>query len=184
MDADPESINTELPPGSPLQACPHCEALIDITEREPLEVIECPGCGQRFAVSGQIDHFQIIEIAGRGGMGVVYKAYDPSLDRYVALKLLKKSQSNDAKLIELFETEAAITASVNDPNVVRVYGTGRDRDRFFLAMELVENGSLDDLIQLQGRVAEAQVLTVGIQIARGLNAAHQQGLIHRDVKPG
>jgi serine/threonine protein kinase len=183
-DPDPTSDYVELPPGSPLQACPHCEALIDITEREPLEVIDCPGCGQPFAVSGQISHYQIIEVAGRGGMGVVYKAYDPSLDRYVALKLLRKSQSNDAKLIELLETEAAITASISDSNVVRVYGTGRDRGRVFLAMELVEMGSLDDLIHLQGRVAEAQVLEVAIQIARGLNAAHQQGLIHRDVKPG
>jgi serine/threonine protein kinase len=184
IDADSGSTHWDLPSGSPIQACPHCEALIDITEREPLEVIDSPGCGQRFAVTGQISHYQVVEVAGRGGMGVVYKAYDAGLDRYVALKLLKKSQSNDAKLIELLETEAAITAAVNNPNVVRVYGTGRDRGRFFLAMELVENGSLDDLIHLQGRVAEVQVLAVGIQIGRGLNAAHQQGLIHRDVKPG
>jgi serine/threonine protein kinase len=158
--------------------------LIDITEREPLEVIECPGCGERFAVTGQIDHYQIIDVAGKGGMGVVYKAYDAGLDRYVALKLLKKSQSNDTQLIQQLETEAAITASVTDSNVVRVYGTGRDRGRFFLAMELVDKGSLDDLIHLQGRVAEAQILQVGIQIASGLRAAQQHGLIHRDVKPG
>jgi serine/threonine protein kinase len=184
VDRNSGSTHPDLPAGSPLQACPHCEALIDITEREPLEVIECPGCGQKFAVSGQIDHYQIIDIAGKGGMGVVYKAYDAGLDRYVALKLLKKSQSNDTQLIQQLETEAAITASVTDSNVVRVYGTGRDRGRFFLAMELVDKGSLDDLIHLQGRVAEAQVLQVGIQIASGLRAAQQHGLIHRDVKPG
>ena len=126
IDVDRNSGNShpDLPLGSPLQACPHCEALIDITEREPLEVIACPGCGQSFAVSGQIDHYQIIDIAGKGGMGVVYKAYDAGLDRYVALKLLKKSQSNDEKLIQQLETEAAITASVTDSNVVRVFGTG------------------------------------------------------------
>jgi serine/threonine protein kinase len=135
-------------------------------------------------VSSQIDHFTIVEVAGRGGMGVVYKAYDPGLDRYVALKLLRKDHSADAKLIAQLETEAAITASINDPNVVRVYATGTDRGRFYLAMELVDKGSLDDLIKLQGRVAEAQVLSVGIQIARGLRAAQQHGLIHRDVKPG
>ena len=96
IDVDPNSgnLHPDLPPGSPLQACPHCSALVDITEREPLEVVECPGCNQRFAISGQIDHYQIIDVAGKGGMGVVYKAYDPSLDRQLALKLLKKSQSN------------------------------------------------------------------------------------------
>jgi eukaryotic-like serine/threonine-protein kinase len=184
VDRNSGSNHPNLPPGSPLQACPHCEALVDITEREPLEVIACPGCGQRFAVTGQLDHYQIIDVAGKGGMGVVYKAYDAGLDRYVALKLLKKSASNDTQLIQQLETEAAITASVTDSNVVRVYGTGRDRGRFFIAMELVDKGSLDDLIHLQGRVAEAQILEVGIQIASGLRAAQQHGLIHRDVKPG
>lgn len=174
----------QLPPGSPLQACPQCAALIDITDHEPLDVIQCPNCGMQFAVSGQVASYQILEVAGRGGMGVVYKAYDPSLDRQIALKLLRKDHSQDEKLIQQLEAEAAITASVNDPNVVRVFGTGFDRGRFFLAMELVNLGSLDDLIRAQGRVAEAQVLRVGIQIATGLRAAWQHGLIHRDVKPG
>lgn len=173
-----------LPPSSPLQVCPACEALLDISEREPLERIACPQCGTEMLVKGEIAHYVITEVAGRGGMGVVYKAYDPSLDRNVAIKLLRKDQSSDKKLIQQLETEAAITASVNDPNVVRVFGTGVDRGRFYLVMELVDKGSLDNLIQLQGRVAEAQVLEVGIHAARGLRAAQQHGLIHRDVKPG
>jgi hypothetical protein len=87
-------------------------------------------------------------------------------------------------LIEQLETEAAITASINHPHVREVFSTGTERGRFYLAMELVNRGSLDDLIRIQGRVAEAQVLEVGIQIAQGLRAAQQHGLIHRDVKPG
>ncbi|MEQ1858634.1 MAG: protein kinase [Chthoniobacteraceae bacterium] len=173
-----------LPAGSPLQVCAACEALLDISEREPLERVACPQCGAELTITGQVAHYQIVEVAGRGGMGVVYKAYDPSLDRHVAIKLLRKEQSSDRKLIKQLETEAAITASVTDPNVVRVYGSGFDRGRFYVAMELVDKGSLDSLIQLQGRVAEAQVLEVGAQIAKGLRAAHQHGLIHRDVKPG
>jgi len=184
IDLDPNGGGPVLPPSSPLQLCPSCEALLDISEKEPLEKIACPQCGTEMLVKGQIAHYVITEVAGRGGMGVVYKAYDPSLDRHVAIKLLRKDQSADAKLIQQLETEAAITASVNDPNVVRVYGSGVDRGRFYLVMELVDKGSLDNLIQLQGRVAEAQVLQVGIQTARGLRAAHQHGLIHRDVKPG
>jgi Zn-finger nucleic acid-binding protein len=173
-----------IPPGSPLQACPGCEAILDISDREPLERIACPQCGTEMLVRGQIAHYVITEVAGRGGMGVVYKAYDPSLDRNVAIKLLRKDQSKDRNLISQLETEAAVTASVNDPNVVRVYGSGEDKGRFYLVMELVDKGSLDNLIQLQGRVAEAQVLEIGMQAARGLRAAQQHGLIHRDVKPG
>src|SRR4051812_6279192 len=95
--------STTLPPGSPIQACPHCEALFDITEREPLEMIECPGCAAAIQVHGNVDHFQIVEEAGRGGMGVVYKAYDPSLDRYIAIKLLRKDHSEDKRLVDQLE---------------------------------------------------------------------------------
>lgn len=184
IDLGPNDGGPVLPPSSPLQACPSCEALLDISDREPLERIACPNCGTEMLVKGEIAHYTITEIAGRGGMGVVYKAYDPSLDRRVAIKLLRKDQSADKKLIQQLETEAAITASITDPNVVRVYGTGVDRGRFYIVMELVDKGSLDTLIGLQGRVAEAQVLQVGAQVARGLRAANQIGLIHRDVKPG
>jgi serine/threonine protein kinase len=186
LPAEPptENLSYDLPASSPLQACPHCEALMDMTEREPLETVSCPGCGAPLAINGDIAGFQLMEVAGRGGMGVVYQAYDPSLDRHIAIKLLRKNSTFDSKLIEQLETEARITASITDQNVVRVYSTGFDRGRFYLAMELVNRGSLDDLIHLQGRVAEAQALEVGIQISKGLRAAHQHGLIHRDVKPG
>jgi regulation of enolase protein 1 (concanavalin A-like superfamily) len=179
-----ESPTLNLPASSPLQACPHCEALIDTTERDPLETVACPGCGAPLQMNGQIAGLQLVEVAGRGGMGVVYKAYDPGLDRLIAIKLLRKDHSTNQRFLEQLENEATITASINDPNVVRVYATGFDRGRFFLAMELVDKGSLDDLIRLQGRVAEPQVLEIGIQIASGLRAAFQHGLIHRDIKPG
>lgn len=179
-----DTTRISLPANSPIQACGVCEALIDITDHEPLEQIGCPHCGADLVVRGQIDNYQLVEVAGRGGMGVVYKGYDPGLDRYVALKLLRKDHSGQTKLITQLENEAAITATVSDPHVVRVYSTGVDRGRFYIAMELVDKGSLDDLIRLQGRVAEAQTLQVGIHIAKGLRAAQQHGLIHRDVKPG
>lgn len=183
-DHAPSQLGDIHPPESHLQACPHCDATVDITVQEPLEAITCPACTNKFSVNGQIGPYNVIEIAGKGGMGIVYRAYDPSLDRSIALKLLRKDHSEDESLIRQLESEAAITASITDPNVVRVFGTGTDRGRFYLAMELVDKGSLDDLIHLQGRVAEAQVLEVGIQIASGLRAAWQHGLIHRDVKPG
>ncbi len=179
-----DSDKLALPASSPIQACTSCEALIDITEWEPLDQIPCPACGGAIKVHGQVAHYRIIDAAGQGGMGVVYKAYDSVLDRFIAVKLLRKDHSDQAALIKQLEGEAAITASVNHPHVVNLFSTGTDRGRFFIAMELVSAGSLDDLIRIQGRVAEAQVLEVGIQIAKGLRAALQHGLLHRDVKPG
>ena len=102
----------------------------------------------------------------------------------VALKVVRKEFSADAEYLAKFEREARITASVNHPHVVKVYSFGSDHGLFYIAMELVDKGSLDDLMNLQGRVAEIEALTVGIQVAQGLQAAHQKGLIHRDVKPG
>jgi hypothetical protein len=167
-----------------IQSCPTCGASIDISEEYPLATIACPACGTEALVDGRIDHFELQEIVGRGGMGVVYKAYDESLDRFVALKLLRLDKTTDEAIVQQMATEAALTASINHPHVVRVYTTGTDRGRFFIAMELVDKGTLDQLITLQGRVAESQALEVGIQIAQGLRAAQQAGLIHRDVKPG
>jgi len=166
-----------------IQLCTVCDAAIDISDEDPLAEIACPACGAQQFVSGQVDKFELQQEVGRGGMGVVYRAYDGGLDRFVALKLLRRDQSN-RRVIEQFAREAAITASINHPHVVRVYTSGTDHGRFFIAMELVDKGTLDDLIHLQGRVAETQVLEVGMQIAQGLRAALGAGLIHRDVKPG
>ena len=167
-----------------IHACPDCGTEIDVSEQEPLSTVVCPVCGSSSAVTMQIDHFELVSVLGRGGMGVVYRAQDTSLDRTVALKLLKKSEDASDEQIAQLATEASITASINHPHVVKVFTTGMDHGRFYIAMELVDKGTLDHLIELQGRVAESQVLEVGIQIAQGLRAAQQAGLIHRDVKPG
>ena len=117
-------------------------------------------------------------------MGSVFKAIDQNLRRLVALKILKKEFSADEGERKRLETEARLTASINHPHVVKLYSFGQDHGQFYMAMELVEKGSLDDLITLQQKVPEAQVLEVGIQIAQGLEAALHRGLIHRDIKPG
>jgi serine/threonine protein kinase len=147
-------------------------------------LVHCPSCGTGQRVRTQFDHFQLQDILGAGGMGAVYRAFDQALNRFVALKLLRREYSADPQFVEQFQREAAITASINHPNVVKVYSAGTDHGVVYIAMELVDKGSLDDLMTLQGRVAEMQVLEVGAQIARGLDAALRRGLIHRDVKPG
>jgi hypothetical protein len=158
--------------------------MLDVSDEEPLAEVTCPACRTLNAVGGRIGPFELMEVLGHGGMGVVYKARDVSLDRPVALKLLHREESGDPEQIEKLASEASITASINHPNVVKVFTTGQDRGRFYIAMELVDKGTLDSLITLQERVAEAQTLDIGIQIAKGLRAALHHGLIHRDIKPG
>jgi serine/threonine protein kinase len=116
-------------------------------------------------------------------MGTVYKARDTQLERFVALKLLHKNLSSEADHDVQLQQEARIAASVNHPNVVQIFSLGMDHGQFYVVMELIDHGSLDDLMESQGRVPEHQVLDIGIQIARGLRAANRKGLIHRDVKP-
>ncbi len=167
-----------------IQSCPACATVLDVTGLEPLTEMECPVCSVAFRIERNYDHFRPLEKLGEGGMGSVFRALDDNLNRPVALKLLRADVSSDPAFVEKFEREARITASVNHPHVVRVFSFGREAGQYFLAMELVGGGSLDELMQLQGRVAEPQVLGVGVQIAEGLKAAYEAGLIHSDVKPG
>jgi len=163
--------------------CWICGAALDAGGYEPLVRVVCRNCGQKNLLQRTFDHFVPVETLGAGGMGTVYKARDTQLERFVALKLLHKDLSgvadNDAQL----QQEARVAASVNHPNVVQIFSLGMDHGQFYVVMELIDHGSLDDLIESQGRVPEHQMLDIGIQIARGLRAAHRKGLIHRDVKP-
>lgn len=165
------------------QACPSCRTAVSVAEAEPLARVDCPSCGERFRVASVFDYFELIETVGVGGMGSVYKARDTRLDRFVALKLLRKELSADPIEAARLEQEARVTAAVNHPNVVQVYSTGTAHGQIYLVMELVDHGSLDDLMAQQPRLPEVQVLETGIQVAKGLQAAHEKGLIHRDIKP-
>ncbi len=166
------------------QTCADCGTQIDVSSEEPFVTLHCPECGEKFRVRHSFDHFELQETLGSGGMGTVYRALDANLNRMVALKLLQMEYSADPEFVSQFKTEAAITASINHPHVVKVFSSGEDHGLLYIAMELVDQGSLDDLMQVEGQVSEIRVLEMGIQIAHGLNAAFQRGLIHRDIKPG
>jgi len=170
--------------GQLLEACPSCGTLMDVTEQAPFAKIYCPSCGQSLRARKQFNNYKLVELIGEGGMGSVFKAIDCNLNRKVALKILKKECSANAEERAKLEQEARVTASINHPHVVKVFSFGEDHGQFYLAMELVEKGSLDALMGIQKRVAEAQILEVGIQIAEGLDAALERTLIHRDIKPG
>ena len=163
--------------------CWKCGAALDPGGYVPLMRMVCPNCGQKNLLQRTFDHFVPMETLGAGGMGTVYKARDTQLERFVALKLLHKDLGSEADHDAQLQQEARIAACVNHPNVVQIFSLGTDHGQFYVVMELVDHGSLDDLMESQGRLPEHQVLDIGIQIARGLRAAHRKGLIHRDVKP-
>jgi hypothetical protein len=134
-------------------------------------------------VQRAFNNFELVETVGIGGMGTVYKATDTLLDRFVALKLLRKDLGDEIDYATRLQQEARVAASVSHPNVIQVFSSGKDHGQFYLVMELVDHGSLDDLIEQRKSLPEEQVVEAGIQVAKGLRAAHAKGLIHRDVKP-
>ena len=166
-----------------IQTCPACGAAVETSDAEPLAQVACPTCGEQVRVERTFDHFVVVETLGAGGMGTVYKARDTLLDRFVALKLLRRDLSSEVDHTSQLQQEARIAASVSDPNVIQVFSSGTDHGRFYVVMELVDHGSLDDLIEQRTSLPEKLVLETGMQVAKGLRAAHRQGLIHRDVKP-
>ena len=166
------------------QACPACGMVVNVAEMEPLARVACPGCGEKFRVERAFDNFELVETLGVGGMGSVYKARDTRLERFVALETFaQRIERRSRRKRQRLEQEARVTAAVNHPNVVQVYSSGTADGQVYLVMELVDHGSLDDVMAHKTRVGEVDALRAGIQVARGLQAAHEKGLIHRDVKP-
>ena len=129
------------------------------------------------------DRYEIIDVVGTGGMSTVYRARDERLKRYVAIKVLKSDYSSDANFVSKFRAEAQSSAGLTHPNIVSVYDVCEDDGRYFIVMELVEGITLKEYINLNGRLSMDQALNFSIQIASGLEAAHEHHVIHRDIKP-
>jgi serine/threonine protein kinase len=134
-------------------------------------------------VGNRLAHYEFRERIGAGGMGVVMRAYDVKLDRDVAIKVLAADLSRDEEARVRFLREAKVAAAVRHPRVVTIHAVDECDGVPYLVMEFVDGQSLEQLIRSQGRLPVQQVVWIGQQIAEGLAAAHQRGLVHRDVKP-
>ena len=127
--------------------------------------------------------YELEELVGAGGMSSVFKAHDRLLERRVALKVLHPHFTEDDQYVERFRREARAVAQLSHPNIVTIIDRGEDEGRQFIVFELVEGRTLKDILDEEGRLPVRRALEVAIQVARGLAFAHENGIVHRDVKP-
>lgn len=130
----------------------------------------------------QLGPYRVMGPLGRGGMAAVYRAFQPGVDRYVALKILPREHADDPQFVARFQREARVIASLEHPNIVPVYDFGEDQGFTYLAMRFVEGGTLADLME-SARLTMPQICKVVGQVGEALSYAHRRGVTHRDVKP-
>jgi len=164
-------------------ACSKCSQPIDVAASAPFVPIHCPVCGAEMRVPARFANFILLSQLGKGGMGAVYKAYDETLGRTVALKVMQQSIGQDRAFVEQFLQEARALAAINHPHIVQIYSYGEENGQPYIVMELVDGNRLDHLQEKHKALDEAFVLQTAVQVIQGLQAANAAGMTHGDIKP-
>lgn len=165
--------------------CGWCETKVFIPgDLPPLGTVPCTKCGHPIMMPMRLRQFELRSVIASGGMGTVYRAWDTTLERLVAVKLMKKELLEDAAALESFYREARACARLNHTNIVHIYTFDEWEGQQYLVMELADRGSLDARIEKLHVIPELEVLDIGYKIADALDMALKHDLLHRDIKPG
>jgi len=165
--------------------CPGCDAKTFIPgDLPPLGTEPCKKCGHSIMMPMQLRQFELRAKVGSGGMATVYRAWDTMLERFVAVKLMKKEILSEPKSLEMFRREACACAKLNHTNIIHIYTFDEWEGESYLVMELADQGSLDTRIEKLRLLPELQVLDIGIKIASALDTALKHDMLHCDIKPG
>ena len=166
-----------------LIACSRCGAQCDVQGREAFSLFACPACGNEMRVPARFANFIVLEQLGKGGMGAVYRAYDETLGRTVALKVMQQSIGKDRAFVTQFLQEARALAAINHPDIVQIYSYGEENGQPYIVMELVDGDRLDHIHEKRKSLDELFVLQTAIEVAAGMQAAEAAGMTHGDIKP-
>lgn len=164
-------------------ACSKCNQPIDTSQAAPFSLLNCPVCQAEMRVPARFANFILLEQLGKGGMGAVYKAYDETLGRTVALKVMQQAIGQDPAFVAQLQQEARALAAINNPHIVQIYSYGEENGQPYIVMELVDGGRLDHMQEKKKQLDETFVLRMATQIIRGLQAANAAGMTHGDIKP-
>ena len=164
-------------------ACHKCGSVVDVSSEPAFSAVTCPQCGAQFTAPGRLGGFVLLKELGKGEMGATYKAYEKSLGRYVAIKVMHRFLGQNPTRVESFLSEGRALASLDNPNIVRVFSLGQEKDQPYIVMELIAGGGMEKQFSKDKPLDEIRTLEIITGVARALRAANEIGLIHGDVKP-
>jgi serine/threonine protein kinase len=166
-------------------SCRNCGAKAFLSPKDvpPLTTTPCSKCQYEVMMPIRLRQFDLLAPIASGGMGTVYCGFDTTLEREVAIKLMKRELAEDSEALDSFYREARACAALNHTNIIHIYTFDDYQGQLYLVMELADHGSLDSWIEQEQRVPELNILDIGIKVASALDTALKHKLLHRDIKP-